>query len=334
VERRDEDVFQALVQMISSGGLFTSSQGMANAIHCTDGGRLAQARANRRDREEFPVLGRAMGTAESDEQGLLLCSELGMTTRPEHHYEATVTDLPSLIIEGDMDPITPPPNAKAILPGFSNVTYVEFPYAGHGPSRSVECGGDMLNAFFDDPQAEPNLACVEEMEVPDMIAPVFLSSAVTRFSALAAKDKKKLAVPAAWLGVPVLILLTGFIVLSSAPLMRWFDDRSALPAGSARTMAWLTATVSVAAVAILGAAIAAASEVSEGLILFGFMPWAAWGAWAGLAAGLLGLLTIAGTARARTRYELAGSRVIGFTLTGLAAVALSAFLLFWDLGPF
>jgi pimeloyl-ACP methyl ester carboxylesterase len=334
VESRDEDVFQALVQMMSSGGFFTSSQGMANAIHCTDGGRLAQTLANQRDREEFPVLGRAMGTAESNEQGLSLCSELGMTTRPEHHYEAIVTELPSLIIEGDMDPITPPPNAKAILPGFSNVTYVEFPYAGHGPSRSVECGGDMLNAFFDDPQAEPNLECVEEMEVPDMIAPVFLSSAVTRLAALAAKDKKKLAVPGAWLGVPVLILLTAFIVLSSAPLMRWFDGRSALPAGSARTMAWLTATVSVAAVAILGAAIAAASEVSEVLVLFGFMPWAAWGAWAGLVAGLLGLLTIVGTARARTRYELAGSRVIGFTLTGLAAVALSAFLLFWDLGPF
>jgi hypothetical protein len=157
---------------------------------------------------------------------------------------------------------------------------------------------------------------------------------VTRLTALAAEDKRKLAIPGTWLGVPVLILLTGFIVLSSSPLMRWFDGRSALPAGSARTMAWLTATVSVAAVAILAAAIAAAAKVSEGLLLFGFMPWAAWGAWAGLAAGLLGLLTIVVTVRARTRYELAGSRVIGFTLTGLAAVALSAFLLFWDLGPF
>lgn len=334
VERRDPYVFQALVQLMSGDNFFSSSQGMANAIHCTDGGRLAQTRANSLDREEFPLLGQAMGTEVSDEQGLALCSELGMTTRPEHHYAAARSDLPGLVIEGDMDPITPPPNARAILPGFSNVTYVEFPYAGHGPSRSVECGGAMLNAFYDDPRAEPDLSCIDEMEMPEMIAPLFASSAISRLAALAAEDKKKVALPAVWLGIPALILLTGFLVLTFAPLIRWVDERTALPAGGARLMAWLTATVSIAALAILGAAIAMASEVAEVLLLFGFMPWAAWGAWAGLAAGLLGLLAIWVTVRARTQYKLPVSRFVGFTLTGLSAVALSLFLLFWDLAPF
>ena len=57
---------------------------------------------------------------------------------------------------------------KAILPGFSNGTYVEFPYAGHGPSRSVECAGDMLNAFYDDPKLEPDLACREELDAQEL----------------------------------------------------------------------------------------------------------------------------------------------------------------------
>jgi hypothetical protein len=68
--------------------------------------------------------------------------------------------------------------------------------------------------------------------------------------------------------------------------------------------------------------------------LFGFVPWARYGAWCGLAAGLLGLLTLLATYRARREQGLPGSRAIGFTLTGAAAVSLSAFMLYWGLGPF
>ena len=334
VERRDEHVFGAIVAMLSEGGMLSSSQGMANAIHCIDGGRAAQARASNRDREEYPVLGRAMGTAESDAQGVALCEELGMATRPDSDYFAVQTDLPSLIIEGEMDPITPPPNAMAILPGFSNATYVEFPFAGHGPSRSVECGGAMLNAFFDDPMAEPDVSCTEETEEPDMIVPVFESSAVPRLAMLAAEDRKKLALPGAWLGGSLTVLLTAFFVLTISPLVRWADGRPAIPAGTARTMAWLTATLAVVSVTVIGTAIGMTAETSEALVLFGFVPWAAWGAWAGMLAGVLGLVTTWATLRARSKVRLAGSRVFGFLLTGLAAVAFSAFLLAWDLGPF
>ena len=173
LERRDETLMQALVTMMGEGGFFNSSQGMSNAIHCADGGTAAQARANLRDAAEYPALGAMLGDEESNRRRVALCEELGMPLRDGEQYSATRTGLPSLIIEGEMDPITPPPNAKAILPGFENGTYVEFPYAGHGPSRSVECGGVMLNRFFDDPQADPDLSCVEEMEMPEMIAPIF-----------------------------------------------------------------------------------------------------------------------------------------------------------------
>lgn len=334
VEQRDDELFQALVTAISGGGFFSSSDGMSNAIHCADGGRAAQMRANVRDAEEFPILGAAIGTEESNRRGLTLCELLDMPTRPAGQYAAVETTLPALIIEGDMDPITPPPNAKAILPGFSNGTYVEFPYAGHGPSRSVECGGSMLNKFYDNPGAEPDLSCVDEMEAPEMIVPIFESSAVPRLLILAEQDKKKLALPGAWLGSSVLISLLAFLVLTFSPLIRLAEGRPAILAGAARTWAWLAACTSVAAVAILGAAIGMAADTAEILPLFGFMPWAVYGAWAGLAAGVLGLLTVWATFRARKLYSLPGSRVIGFTLTGLAAMVLSAFLLAWDLGPF
>ncbi|MCW8873904.1 MAG: alpha/beta hydrolase [Xanthomonadales bacterium] len=334
VVQRDEVLFQALASAASLGGFGGISQGMYNAIACTDGDAEIEARAFKKDLQAHPVLGGAFGNPEFWDRRAALCAELGMNQRPADQYLPVETDLPSLIIEGDMDPITPPPNAKAILPGFANGTYVEFPYAGHGPSRSVECAGDMLNKFYDDPTLEPDLSCVEEMEEPQMWAPLYVSRVAPRLLLLLSEDKQKLAIPGGWAGGSILISLIAFLVLTFAPPIRWMDGRRGVRAGGARVIAWLAATASVAAVGIMGTAVAITAETSEMMPLFGFVPWARYGAWCGLAAGALGLLTLLATYRARREQGLPGSRFVGFTLTGIAALSLSIFMLVWDLGPF
>jgi pimeloyl-ACP methyl ester carboxylesterase len=334
VERRDETLFRAIASASGDAGFGEGSQGMSNSIVCTDGDAEAQARAGRRDILDYPVFGAAIGTAESWDRRAALCAEVGLPQRPADQYRPVQTDLPSLIIEGDMDPITPPPNAKAILPGFANGTYVEFPYAGHGPSRSVECAGDMLNLFYDDPAAEPDLGCVDEMEEPEIFAPLYTSDIAPRLMILAAEDKKKLAIPGSWAGLSIIVSLAAFLVLTIGPLARRFDGRAAVAAGSARLFAWLSATVSVAAVGTLGAAIGVTAKASELLPVFGFVPWARYGAWAGLLAGILGLVTVLAAFSARRRHGLPGSPLLGFVLTGLAAIGLSSFMLTWGLGPF
>jgi pimeloyl-ACP methyl ester carboxylesterase len=335
VLRREEVLFQALASDSGDAGFGGGSQGMANAIICIDGDAEAQARAGKKDIQEYPVLGPAIATAESWDRRAALCAELGMDQRPPGQYLPVQTDLPGLVIEGDMDPITPPANAQAIMPGLRNATYVEFPYAGHGPSRSVKCAGDMLNKFYDDPTAKPDLSCVGEMEEPKLYAPLYTSTVVPRLLVLLADDKKKLALPAAWAGSSVLVSLIAFLVLSFRPLARWIDarppEKPAARAGAVRLVAWLSATVSVAAVAIIAAAIALTAKTSELLPVFGFVPWARWGAWLGLAAGVLGLLTVV---VALGQQRLPRSRILGFALTGLAALSLAVFLFSWDLGPF
>jgi pimeloyl-ACP methyl ester carboxylesterase len=331
VEQRDESVFRAIALASGDTGFGGQSAGMSNAIHCIDGGAAAQARAGLMDIAEYPVLGRAIGTERSWQRHAAVCDELGMYQRPADDYLATETDLPSLIVEGDMDPITPPPNARAILPGFRNGTYVEFPFAGHGPTRSVKCGGDMLNAFYDDPSAEPDLACADTMEEPEIFAPLFVSRAAPRLLAIAGEDKKKLALPAAWAGGSLLIVLVAFVGLGLAPLARRLDGRWAETTGGARGAAWLASAVSLAAAGILGAAVAVTVKQSPLLPLLGFVPWARWGAWAGVLAGLMGLLTVILSLRL---WRDQRGPALGFLLTGLGAVGLSAFFIYWDLAPF
>ena len=333
VERRDETLFRALASA-SGAGFGDSSEGMSNAIFCLDGDAEAQARAGRKDLQDYPVLGAAIGSVESYDRGVALCLEMGMPQRPAEEFEAAQTSLPALIIEGDMDPITPPPNAKAILPGFEQGTYVEFPYAGHGPSRSVECAGSLLNKFYDNPNGEPDLSCVDEMEEPQIWAPMFITGLAPRLLVLLAEDKKALAIPAAWAGLSVVIALLAFLHLTILPIGRMIDGRDAADTSGARGLAWLASFVSVVSVCILGAAFAATADTSELLLIFGLVPWAKFGAWGGLLAGLLGLGTLIATIRARLKMTLPIGTLLGLLLTGAAAVSLSAFLMTWELAPF
>ncbi|MCP4901667.1 MAG: alpha/beta fold hydrolase [bacterium] len=332
VERRDEDMFKAIAGVAGSFG--GGSQGMSNAILCGDADAEVQAIAGQADIEELPILGGAIGTVESYQRRAELCLEHNMVPRDAAEYLPVETDLPALLIEGDMDPITPPPLAKAILPGFANGTYVEFPYAGHGPSRSVECAGDMLNAFYDNPTVEPDLACVEEMEVPEIYAPLFTTSIGPRLMVKALEDKKKLAGPGIWAVTSILIPVIGFLVLTIAPIGRRIDKRRSTPAGLARVMTWFAAFLAVLSITIIGSAFGVTYKSAEILLLFGLVPWAKWGAITGLLAGIVGASAVISTVRNHLRNKLPIGTLLGFLLTGLAAVSLCVFLIVWGLGPF
>jgi pimeloyl-ACP methyl ester carboxylesterase len=334
VESRDETTFKALaLAAAASGEFFGGSQGMYDAIMCNDGFREAAIASFAADRAEFPVLTNAFLVEGDAAAWTQVCAALGAPARPREDYAAVQTDLPTLLIEGDMDPITPPPLAHIIAPGFSNGTYVEFPYAGHGPSRSVECGGDLLNKFYDNPTGEPDLSCVDEMEVPAFIGPIYRTSFGPKFAVLAMANKEELPKVAAWGGLSVTGVLFGFLVLTFAPLVRRIEKRKPAPAGRARIATWAAAFFGMASLCIFGAAAGASYELSEILLMFGMVGWASIGAWSGVLAGLVGVVAVVLTVQARRQHNLPTGTLLGFVATSLAAVGLSMFLMTWGLGP-
>jgi len=191
----------------------------------------------------------------------------------------------------------------------------------------------MLNKFYDNPTAEPDLSCVDEMEMPEFIGGIYESSFAAKFIVLAVENKDKLPGVAAWGGLSALPVVLGFFVLTFAPLVRRIEKRQPAPSNGARLAAWSASFFGTASLAIFGAAAAVSFELSELLLIFGMVSWAAIGAWFGVFAGLAGIAALVLTVRARMQAGLPTGTLVGFALVGLAAVGLSAFLMTWGLGP-
>lgn len=72
------------------------------------------------------------------------------------------SDIPTLILAGSYDPITPPEWSQKLLKGFTNTHYIEFPTYGHGVLLSP-CGSVLMSNFLVNPSEKPNPACLESV---------------------------------------------------------------------------------------------------------------------------------------------------------------------------
>ena len=324
-------------RVLTAGGAgmpFDMSPGMYNAVACNDNWFAGMKKALEEDAREHPALAAIFGdTALIDEQARM-CRRYGMAPRPAEDYLAVKTDIHTLIVEGQMDPITPPPLAKAILPGFSNGTYVEFAYAGHGPTRSVDCAGEFLTAFYNDPEGPLDASCPDSMEAPDFTAPLFETGAFANLLVLTAEDRKNALAPGLWLGLPALVLIGGFVIYTIAPVARLVNGAPGGATGGARLVAWVTALLGTVCVGGLGYAAYASYEANEFLLMVGLLDWGRWFALAGLAAGITGLVALWLTAAARVRAPMPVGVLIGLILTGGAGLGLASWLAVWGLLPF
>ncbi|MEO1252418.1 MAG: alpha/beta fold hydrolase [Pseudomonadota bacterium] len=324
VEERDYDRFRLLTSAEATGGFVGISQGMYNAIACNDGWVATYRESFERDARDHPVLSLINGPIWAADENVALCEKYGMSPRDPADYAPRPIDTRTIIAEGAMDPITPPPFAEAILPNFTNGTYVEWPYAGHGPTRSMDCAGDFLTAFFDNPDGELDTSCADDMEKPDFAGPLYRSDAVLKTMAQLDDDPKGLIAPLALLGLAAIALPFAFLTYLAAPIARLINGERGAPTGGARLIALATAALGVASIAGLGYAAYATFEASELLIFTGLLGWARWAVIAGYAAGLAGLITLFLTVRTRLAGYLPIGTLIGLTLTGLSGAALAA----------
>ncbi|HAE58621.1 MAG TPA: hypothetical protein DCG54_03700 [Anaerolineae bacterium] len=101
------------------------------------------------------------------------CKSWGAAAPAYGENSPTISDIPSLIITGSYDPTTPPAYARQIAAHLSNSYYFEFPTLGHTPTAadSSGCAMDIVQQFLDNPEVEPDRACLGELEQPVFVVP-------------------------------------------------------------------------------------------------------------------------------------------------------------------
>jgi pimeloyl-ACP methyl ester carboxylesterase len=206
-----------------------------------------------------------------------LCIQWQVEQLPDSVDAPVTSDIPTLVLNGRFDPITPPAFGQAASETLANSYVFIFGNTGHGAMLADPCPTGIALEFLANPRQRPDDSCIAANPAPEFLA----RDAVLPTDAL--------RVPLAWfegrnlaqLGVLVitlLLLLSPFLVWPLAWLVRTIRGRAAgvhRGIGRARLLAGLLGLLAFVFVFGLAGVIIAQATQSEVLLLFGVPAWSA-----------------------------------------------------------
>jgi len=88
---------------------------------------------------------------------------------PAAQKQPVVSNIPTLVLSDEYDPITPPANGELTAQTLKNSYYFLFPGLGHGAEYNSSCVDGIISAFDDHPAQRPSDACVAGMGEPNFV---------------------------------------------------------------------------------------------------------------------------------------------------------------------
>ncbi|MEQ1866077.1 MAG: alpha/beta fold hydrolase [Micropepsaceae bacterium] len=238
------------------------------------------------------------------------------------------TTVPTLVLAGGWDPITPPAYSKAAAERIG-ARYVELPFHGHGVRGDKTCGAPMLRTFLDKPNLAPDSSCTRHRSPPVFVTSLVRAPSIARELSSIASGLEFMTAPI----VSSMLALLAFLLISvkiwaivaivrvvrtGTSAVAGFWTRPGTPLGLAATAVVATP---VAATATLAASAASMSPVLlmiglpiSSIVVFA-LPWAAI---ACLAWGTLTLVTGTDRAERPTVYSIHLWLVVAAAATVLA----------------
>jgi pimeloyl-ACP methyl ester carboxylesterase len=99
------------------------------------------------------------------EDQFTVCELLGQPPAPAIENEAVQSDIPTLILNGLFDPITPPSSGDVAAQSLSLSHNYTFPDSGHGSIDTRECPLAIAQQFLANPTGEPDASCIQNLQV-------------------------------------------------------------------------------------------------------------------------------------------------------------------------
>ena len=91
------------------------------------------------------------------------CEIWNIPRTPKALRTATGSDIPTLVVSGTFDAVTPPSTGKSAALPLTNSIVLAFPGVGHGVIQSNGCAQEVFASFLDNPGA-PDTSCVAVLE--------------------------------------------------------------------------------------------------------------------------------------------------------------------------
>jgi pimeloyl-ACP methyl ester carboxylesterase len=129
--------------------------GLFFAVNCQDDTRGYTAASLAAQSAAYPKL---EGYARQERE-LEICNAWGLPPAPPLLERPLESDIPTLVLAGSYDPITPPAWSRETARYLENATYVEFPAEGHDVLTDNPCSLGIMSDFLRDPSHQPEVSC-------------------------------------------------------------------------------------------------------------------------------------------------------------------------------
>lgn len=103
---------------------------------------------------------------------LQACADWNVPLLPDDEVNRPVqSDVPTLLLSGGFDPVTPASYARVVAGNLSNAYEVFFPRGAHGQLFDSACSDYIVQDFWDAPSRAPDTACLADYQSPAFFAP-------------------------------------------------------------------------------------------------------------------------------------------------------------------
>jgi pimeloyl-ACP methyl ester carboxylesterase len=266
VTARNTDALMALADGIAPDP-HRISQGFYYSVECYEVAPFSSPEAIEAARARNPRLAK-LDYYVSENVNHELCAAWHLERAGAIEVEAVVSDIPTLIMAGEFDPITPPRYGRLAGETLSNSYYSEARAAGHGAGGS-ECLRGVYNEFLDDPMRQPDFSCVEEREAVAFVTDVHINGGIYRLGS--AIQGGLSLVESAWLAITMLVLLSAVLGWPLGYLVRRLRPKPPAFTGAARTARWVAGLASLLALGFVGGLTAVIMRVAaDNPLMLGF----------------------------------------------------------------
>ncbi|NOK57855.1 MAG: hypothetical protein GFH27_549287n159 [Chloroflexi bacterium AL-W] len=137
------------------------SQGMSNSVNCSDEIAFISEQDFRAAQGQILPELRAE-TQEVYDFAKAQCAIWNVPQSPAIENQPVVSDVPTLILSGQFDPITPGSYGQEAAQTLSRSTVVELLGSSHDPASTSPCGVAITQRFLQDPTVAPDTGCADD----------------------------------------------------------------------------------------------------------------------------------------------------------------------------